>query len=77
MVKSAENPPRDDLAVLLHGPMARTILGQRQMRSEFVEVGGVARKDPAQVGLAEDDDVIQAFMANRADHSLRMSVVPG
>jgi hypothetical protein len=43
------------------------------MRSEFVVVAGVAGKDPAQMSFAEDDDVIEAFPADRADQSLRMS----
>ena len=47
------------------------------MRSEFVVVAGVAGKDPAQLVLAEDDDVIEAFPADRADQSLRMPVLPG
>jgi hypothetical protein len=29
------------------------------------------------VGLTEDDDVIEAFPADRADQSLRMPVLPG
>ena len=47
------------------------------MRSEFVVIAGVGREDPAQVGLAENDDVIEAFPADRADQSLRMPVLPG
>jgi hypothetical protein len=31
------------------------------MRSEFVVVAGVGRKNPAQMGFAEDDDAIEAF----------------
>jgi hypothetical protein len=38
---------------------------------------GVGRKNPAQIGLAEDDDVIEAFPADRADQSLRMPILPG
>jgi hypothetical protein len=34
-----------------------------QARSQFVVVGGAGRKNPAQVDLAEDDDVIEALMA--------------
>jgi hypothetical protein len=45
------------------------------MHSEFVVVAGVARKDPAQMALAEDDDVIEAFPADRADQSLHMPVI--
>ena len=43
----------------------------------MVVVAGVAGKDPAQMGLAEDDDVIEAFPTDRADQSLRMPVLPG
>jgi hypothetical protein len=50
MVQSAEDRP-----------MARRILPQGQMRSEFIVIAGVGRKDPAQMGLAQDDDVIKAF----------------
>ena len=57
--------------------MARRILVQEQMRSEFVVVAGVGRKDPTQMGLAEHDGVIEAFPADRADQSLRIPVLPG
>jgi len=45
--------------------MARRILTQAQMRSQFVVIDGVGRKDSPQVSLAEDDDVIEAFPADR------------
>ena len=60
----------------LDGPMARRILIQGQMRSEFVVIASVGRKDSAQMGFTEDDDVIEAFPADRADQSLRMPVLP-
>lgn len=63
MVKSAEDRPSGKLAALLDRAMVRRILVQRQMRSKFVVIAGVGRKDPAQMGLAEDDDVIEAFPA--------------
>jgi hypothetical protein len=47
------------------------------MRSELVVVAAVAGKDPAQMGLAEDDDVIEAFPADRADQSLRPADITG
>jgi hypothetical protein len=77
MMKSAEDGLSSELAELLDRPMARGILSQGQMRSELVVVAGVRRKDLAQMGFAEDDDVIQAFAADRADQSLRMPVLPG
>src|SRR5712672_1601186 len=77
MMKSAEDRLSSELAEPLDRPMARGILTQGQMRSELVVVAGVRRKDLAQMGLAEDDDVIEAFPPDRADHSLRMPVLPG
>src|SRR4030095_8880047 len=47
------------------------------MRSDSVAIAGVGCEDPAQVGLAEDDDVIEAFPADRTKQSLRMPVLPG
>src|SRR5260370_9624914 len=77
MMKSGEDRRRSELAEPLDRPMARRILTQGQMRSNSVVIAGVGSKNPAQMGLAEDDDVIQAFPADRADHSLRMPVLPG
>ena len=76
MVKAAEDRLSSELAEPLDRPIRRGILAQGQMRSEPVVVAGVGRKDPAQMGLAEDDDVIEAFPADRADQSLRMLVLP-
>ena len=76
MMKSAEDRPRCDLATLVDRPMGRRILAQGQMRSEFVAIAGVGRKNLAQMGFAEDDDVIEAFAADRADQPLRMPVLP-
>jgi hypothetical protein len=76
MMKSAEDRLSGDLADPLDRPMARRILVQGQMRSELIVITGVGRKDPAQMGLAEDDDVIEAFPADRADQPLRMPVLP-
>ena len=77
MMKSAENRPRAKLAQLLDRPMARRILLQGQMWSEFVVVAAVGRKDSAQMGLAEENDVVEAFPADRADQSLCVPVLPG
>jgi hypothetical protein len=72
MMKSAEDRLISEPAEPLDRPMARRILTQGQMRSEFVVIIGVGGKDPAQMGLAEDDDVIEAFSSDRTDQSLRM-----
>ena len=77
MVKSTKDRLSSELAKALDRPMARRILAQGQMRSQFVVIVGVGRKDPAQMGLAEDNDVIEALPADRTDQSLRMPILPG
>jgi len=77
VMQSAEDWLSSELAEPLDRSMARRILAQGQMRSECVVIAGVVCKDSAQVGFAEDDSVIKAFPANRADQSLRMPVLPG
>ena len=64
MMKSAEDRLSSQLAEALDRSMARRVLIQGQMRSDSVVIAGIGRKDPAQVGLAEDDDVIDAFPAD-------------
>jgi len=77
MMKAADDRPSGDLAKSLNRPMARRVLAQGQMCSEPVVIAGVGCKDSAQMGLAEDDSVIKAFPADRADQSLGMAVLPG
>ena len=76
-MKPAEDRPRGDLADTLDRPIAWRILAQGQVCSQFVVVGGVARKDAAQALLAPDHNMIEALPADRADQSLRMPILPG
>src|SRR5215831_16268468 len=76
MVKSAEDRPSNELAKPLYRPTARRILVQGEVRSAFVVIAGVGRRDPAQVPLAEDNGMIEALPADRADQSLRVPVLP-
>lgn len=47
------------------------------MHAGPVVVTRVGRKDPTQMSFAEDDDVIEAFSADRADQPFRMPILPG
>ena len=47
------------------------------MRPALVIVGNVQCQDAPQVALIEDNDVIEAFAADRADHALDIGVLPG
>jgi hypothetical protein len=77
MMEATENRLRSESAEILDRLKAWRILAKGQMRSQFVVIGGIGPKNPAQMDLAENDDVIEAFPADRADQSLRMSVLPG
>ena len=56
LMKPAKDRPSGKLAIPLDQSMARRILTQGQMRSEIVVIAGVGRKDPAQMGFAEDHE---------------------
>ena len=55
----------------------RRVLSQSEMRPNIVVVGSIGLEDLTQMGLAKDDDVIQAFSADRANQPLRMPILPG
>ena len=74
MMKSADDRLSSDLAEPLDRSTARRILVERQMRSEIVVIKSIVSKNPAQMRLAKDDDVIETFAADRTDQSLRMPV---
>jgi hypothetical protein len=76
MMKSAKDRLSNKLAEPVDRPLGRRSLAQGHMCSEPVVIAGVGCKDSAQMGFAEDDGVIKAFPADRADQSLRMPVLP-
>ena len=47
------------------------------MRSGVMMILKIAQQHAAQVSLAQDDDMIQAFTADRTDQSLGIWVLPG
>ena len=63
MMKPADLRDLDDPTEHGRGnrPRVRSVLVQRQVRSGAVIVGEVADQDPAQVTLAEDDDMVQTL----------------
>ena len=77
MVQPAEDRPSNEPAETLDRPTAWRIFAQGQMRSQFVVISGVGREDPAQMALADDNGMIEALPADRANQPLRMPVLPG
>ena len=67
MMKSAEDRLSGRLAEPLDRPMDRRILVQGQLCAEIDVIKGVGSKNPAQMCLAKDDDLIEACAAHRAD----------
>jgi hypothetical protein len=77
MMKSAKNRSCRDLPKPLSRTTERRVLAESEVRPGVIIKGGVGRKDPAQMGLAKDDDMIETFAADRANQSLRMPILPG
>src|SRR5262249_6240594 len=50
---------------------------ERLTRTRAVIVSPVATQEPAQMGFAENHEVIQALAADRTDHPLHEGVLPG
>ena len=57
-------------------PEVRSILAKRKMGARPVIVSEVAGQDAAEVSLVENEHVIQALAADRADESLHERVLP-
>jgi hypothetical protein len=47
--------------------MDGSVLAQSPMGPQAVVIGGILAKDPAQVGLSEHHQVVEAFPPDRAD----------
>ena len=77
MMQAAEDWSRSDRSNPLNGTTGRHILAEGELRPDVIIISGIRRKDPAQVGLAEDDDVVEAFSTDRAYQPLGISVLPG
>ena len=56
--------------------MDRGVFVQRQVSPDRVVVGDVGFEDAAEVGLAEDDDMIETLPPYRADQPFDVSVLP-
>ena len=76
VMKATKDRRRCDSAEALDRAMERGIFVQRAMNSSFVVIAGVGSHCPAQVCLAQHNDVINALAADRADQPLGEAVLP-
>jgi hypothetical protein len=77
MVKAAEKRLRCEGAEALGDAMERGVFGQGSMGSLLIVVARVGGQDVAQVPLAQDHDMVQAFSSDRTDEAFDVSVLPG
>jgi hypothetical protein len=55
----------------------RGVLLERKMGSDAIVIVGIGSEDLAQMGLAQDQDMVQAFSPDRAYEPFSVSVLPG
>jgi hypothetical protein len=60
----------------LYGTRPRAVLVEREMRSGIMVILKIGRQYATQVTLVEDDNVIQAFTADRTDETLGVRILP-
>src|SRR5260370_33909317 len=79
MVQTTNFREGNDIAVRgrVYVARPRAVLAERKMRSDVMMVLKIARQNAAQMALVEDDDVIQAFSADRTEETLNVRVLPG
>lgn len=79
MLKAADLGHDNDGALLgpLNGPGFRTVHVERQVSAGFVVVLDILAKEPSQMILAEDKDVVQTLSPYTAVESLRIRILPG
>jgi hypothetical protein len=61
----------------MDGTAERSVLGESKMGTGAIVIVGVGFKDPAQMGFAQDQDMVEAFSSDRADEPFNVSILPG
>jgi hypothetical protein len=60
----------------LHGPAVRRALVEREMGAGPMVVGEIAGQDAAQMAFAQNEDMIETLMPDRADEALGEGILP-
>ena len=77
MMQTADLREGNNCGGKLHATRPWAVLVEREMRSGVMMILKIARQYAAQVTLVEDDNVIQAFTADRTDETLGVGILPG
>jgi hypothetical protein len=75
VMKSAQDGVRTYDAGSLDRTRDRRILVQRLMRSNTVVIGRIVFLNPAQMHLAQDNDVVQTFPPDRSDQPFSNAIL--
>ncbi len=76
MMKSAQDVLRTYGAGSLNRTIHRRILVQGPMRSNAVIIGRIVFQNPAQMFLAQDNDVVHTLAPDRPDQPFCITVLP-
>ena len=76
VVQTADFGSHHDASGRLDDAFRRSILAERQVRPRPLVVRHVGPKDPAEMPLIEDDDVVQTLAADRADDAFDVGILP-
>ena len=77
MVQATDLRNRDDFTDGLNGSWIRRILVERQVQPRTMVIIQIRSNRSPQGGFVENDHVIQAFAADRTDHTLNIRALPG
>ena len=77
MVQAADFRAHHDAAGRLDGAFRRRILAERQVRPRPLVVRHIGPKDPTNMPLIDDDDVVQTLAPDRADDAFDVGILPG
>src|SRR6266436_6743287 len=76
VIQSAEDWAAKNTPCPLYGPRSRRILVQGQVRARLIIVASVRFQNPAQMCLAQDNDVVHTLTPDRSDQPLGKAILP-
>src|SRR5262249_5240156 len=75
-MQSTKDRVRVDDSGTLNGTKARCIFVQRPVRSDVVVIASIGSQDPAQMGFAPDDEMIETLAPDRSDQPFSEAILP-
>src|SRR5262245_3689809 len=76
MMKSTKDRLRFNASGRLNPTGDRRIFIQCPVRPDLVVIAGISLQDPAQMRLAQDDDMVDALAPDRSDQSFGKAILP-